>query len=90
VAVNPFRLRAPFVRLHDVRQYQIVHRPDRLLTRIVPREGSGPDLPDRVRSAIASALVQAGAEIRVDVEVVAGIERERGPAAKVKLVRSEV
>lgn len=90
VAVNPFRLRAPFVRLHDVRQYQIVHRPGTLLARIVPREGSPPDLPDRVRSAVAAALAQAGAAIPVDVEVVGGIAREPGPAAKVKLVRSGV
>jgi phenylacetate-coenzyme A ligase PaaK-like adenylate-forming protein len=35
VAVNPFRLRAPFVTLLDVLQYQVVHRADGLLVRIV-------------------------------------------------------
>ena len=35
VAVNPYRLRAPFVRLLDVLQYQIVRRMDDLLVRIV-------------------------------------------------------
>ena len=90
VAVHPFRLRAPFVRLHDVRQYQVVHRADRLLVRIVVRDGSPRDLPERVRTSIASALADAGAAFPVGVEVVAGLEREQDHAGKLKLVVSEV
>jgi hypothetical protein len=43
-----------------------------------------------VRAAVAAALADAGAEAPVRVEPVREIEREPGPAAKVKLVRSEV
>ena len=43
VAVHPYRIRAPFVRLLDVLQYQVVHRHDGLLVRIVAR--SSPPRP---------------------------------------------
>ncbi len=88
VAVHPYRLRAPFVKLLDVVQYQVVHRAGGLLVRIVARE-TAPDLPDRVRGAVEDALAKAGARCAVEVEVVPAIARERGHAAKVKLVVSE-
>jgi phenylacetate-CoA ligase len=90
VAVNPFRLRAPFVRLLDVLQYQVVHRADGILVRIVRRESAPRDLPDRVRAAVEGALADAGAEVAVRVDVVDEIEREPGHGAKLKLVVSEV
>lgn len=90
VVVNPFRLRAPFVKLLDVVQYQVVHRADGVLVRIVPRDAARRDLPDRVRAAVAGALADAGAEVAVRVEVVSEIERAPGHAAKLKLVVSEV
>ena len=90
VAVHPYRLRAPFVRLLDVLQYQVVHRANGLLVRIVVRDSAPRDVPERVRAAVDDALADAGAAVPVSIEVVEEIEREPGHAAKVKLVRSEV
>jgi phenylacetate-coenzyme A ligase PaaK-like adenylate-forming protein len=90
VRVHPFRLRSPFVRLPEVRQYQIVQRDRDLLVRIVPRAEAGSELPGRVRAALESALADAGAVLPVTVDAVGEIEREPGHAAKVKLVVSEV
>jgi phenylacetate-coenzyme A ligase PaaK-like adenylate-forming protein len=90
VAVHPYRLRAPFVRLLDVLQYQIVQRREGLTVLIVVRPDAPRDLPDRVRSLVENALQEAGAACAVRVEVVQEIARERGHAAKLKLVRSEL
>jgi len=90
VAVHPYRLRAPFVRLLDVVQYQLVHRPSGLEVLVVVRRGAGRDVATVVRAALEDALREAGAVCPVEVEVVAEIAREPGPAAKVKLVRSAV
>jgi phenylacetate-CoA ligase len=90
VAVHPFRLRAPFVRLPDVRGYQIVRRPDRLLVRVVVRDRAPSDVAERVRTAVSTALADAGAVFPVDAQVVDAIERERDHAGKLKLVVSEV
>jgi phenylacetate-coenzyme A ligase PaaK-like adenylate-forming protein len=90
VPVHPYRLRAPFVRLLEVLQYQIVQRPAGLDVRVVLRRGAGYDVPTTVRAALEDALRAAGAVCPVHVEVVEEIAREPGPAAKVKLVRSEL
>jgi phenylacetate-coenzyme A ligase PaaK-like adenylate-forming protein len=90
VAVHPYRLRAPFVRLLDVVQYQLVHRSSGLDVLVVVRRGAGRDVATVVRAALEDALREAGAVCPVEVEVVAEIAREPGPAAKVKLVRSAV
>jgi phenylacetate-coenzyme A ligase PaaK-like adenylate-forming protein len=90
VAVHPYRLRAPFTRLLDVLQYQIVQRANGLVVRVVPRAGSEHGLEQRVREAMCAALAEAGAASWVRVELVDAIERETGHAAKVKLVVSEV
>jgi phenylacetate-coenzyme A ligase PaaK-like adenylate-forming protein len=89
VAVHPYRLRAPFVRLLDVLQYQITHRPSRLDVGVVVRRGAEYDVATTVRTALEDAVRDAGAVCPVYVEVVDEIAREPGPAAKVKLVRSE-
>jgi phenylacetate-coenzyme A ligase PaaK-like adenylate-forming protein len=91
VRVSPFRLRAPLSTLVDVLQYQIVHERDGgLRVSVIPRGVPARDLLDRVRLALVQALEEAGAAPpRVRVEVVAEIAREPGPAAKLKLVRSE-
>ena len=88
VAVHPYRLRAPFVRLLDVVQYQVVQRADELVVRIVVRNTAPRDLPETVRRAVEGALAAAGARFPVRVEVVDSIARESGHAAKVKLVVS--
>jgi phenylacetate-coenzyme A ligase PaaK-like adenylate-forming protein len=89
VAVHPYRLRAPFVKLLEVLQYQVVHRDAGLLVRIVVRDSAKRDLPQHVRSVVEVALARAGAHCAVDVEVVPAIAREGGHAAKVKLIVSE-
>jgi phenylacetate-coenzyme A ligase PaaK-like adenylate-forming protein len=89
VLVHPFRVRSPFARMSDVRGYQVVHRRDGLLLRVVPREGAELDAIEKTRRAVAEVLADVGAEIGVRVELVSEIEREPGPAAKIKLVRSE-
>lgn len=89
VAVHPYRLRAPFSALLDVRTYQIVHEPEALRVRIVPRASAPADLSERVRVAIERELAAAGAApAAIRVEPVSEIERDDGHAAKVKLVRS--
>jgi putative adenylate-forming enzyme len=90
VRVHPFRLRRPFVRMPDVVRYQIVQRPDGVLVRVVPREDAQGEVLDEVRTAVSDALAEAGVDVDVRVVRVADIERESGPAAKVKLVVSEV
>jgi phenylacetate-CoA ligase len=88
VAVHPYRLRAPFASLGDVRQYQIVQAGDRLCARIVLQRSAPSDTPARVRAALLDALEAAGAELpELDVVTVAAIERESGHAAKLKLVK---
>jgi phenylacetate-coenzyme A ligase PaaK-like adenylate-forming protein len=90
VALRPHRIRAPFTALFDVRQYQIVHRRDGSLhVRVVPRRAA-PELADTVGAAVARVLADAGAVAPVRVELVDEIEREPGPAAKVKVVCTEV
>jgi hypothetical protein len=57
---------------------------------VIPRGGAARDLLDRIRLAFVQALEAAGAAAPpVRVEAVAEIPREPGPAAKLKLVRSE-
>jgi phenylacetate-CoA ligase len=90
VAVHPFRLRAPFARLHDARRYQIVHRADGFLVRVVPRGPAQRELVESVRAAVERTLEEARAQAPVRVEVVDEIAREPGHAAKLKLVVSEV
>ena len=90
IAVHPYRLRAPFVQLLDVLQYQVVQRADELAVRVVVRATAPRDLPEKVEQAVESALARAGTRSPVRVEVVDEIAREPGHAAKVKLVVSEV
>jgi phenylacetate-coenzyme A ligase PaaK-like adenylate-forming protein len=89
ITVHPYRLRAPFSAMLDVRQYQIVRIPEGLLVRVVARASAPRDLPDRVRGAIADGLEEAGAApTTILVELVDELEREAGHAAKLKLVAS--
>ena len=90
VAVHPFRLRAPFAELLEVRQYQVVHDPAGLHVAVVLREQAPADLPDRIRASLAGELRAAGAvPPPIEVTPVPGIERDAGHGAKLKLVRSE-
>ena len=86
VDVYPFRLRAPFARLADVVQYQVVQEERGLRARVVLRPGAARDSAAAVEVALAEALAEAGAEVPVTVEPVGEIAREPGDGAKVKLV----
>jgi phenylacetate-CoA ligase len=89
VAVHPFRLRAPFSELLEVRQYQVVHEPARLLVKVVLRSSAPAGTTARVSDALARELRDAGAvPPPIEVEVVPEIERDPGHGAKFKLVKS--
>jgi hypothetical protein len=89
VTVHPFQLRAPFLELLEVRQYQVVHDPAGLHVAVVPREDAPADTPARVRAALAGGLRAAGAvPPPIEVTPVPGIERDLGHGAKFKLVCS--
>jgi len=91
VAVHPFRLRAPFAELLEVRQYQVVHEPAGLQVRVALREQAPADTPARVRETLARELRDAGAvPPPIQVTVVPAIDRDPGHGAKFKLVRSTV
>jgi phenylacetate-CoA ligase len=89
VAVLPLRMGAPFARLPEVRQFQIVHDAGGLEVRLVLDPGAPADTPERVRMAVIRALLEAGAvPPAVAVTSVERLERESGPAAKLKLIVS--
>jgi putative adenylate-forming enzyme len=89
VRVHPFHLRSPFVRMLHVRQYQIVHRGDELLVRVVLRPEAPSGTPAVVSSAMEAALAGVGAAVSVRVAVVDEIAREAGHAAKLTLVSTQ-
>jgi phenylacetate-coenzyme A ligase PaaK-like adenylate-forming protein len=86
--VVPYRLRAPFAELPDVRQYQIVLDDRRLAVRVVLGPGASNETLRRVEAGMRAALDAAGAiPTPIAVEPVAEIQREPG-LAKVKLVKN--
>jgi phenylacetate-coenzyme A ligase PaaK-like adenylate-forming protein len=90
VAVHPSTLRAPFLRLAGVRQYQVLHDRVGLHVRVVPAPGTATSaIAGEVREAIETALVRAGAQPPpVSVELVPTIHRDQGHGAKLRLVQS--
>jgi phenylacetate-coenzyme A ligase PaaK-like adenylate-forming protein len=87
VAVHPYVLYDAFTPFAQLAQYQIVHDDQRLRARIVLRRSAAPDTAERVRDALRDAVEKAGAAPPpVEVEQVERIERDRGPAAKTKLI----
>ena len=86
--VLPHRLRAPFIPLSDVLQYQIVEDERRLTVRVVLRPGASDQTTARITDGLRAALADAGALVPpIEIEPVAEIEREPG-GAKLKLVKS--
>jgi phenylacetate-coenzyme A ligase PaaK-like adenylate-forming protein len=82
VAVLPLQLGAPFARLPEVRQFQIVHEGGALEVRVVGET-------DGVAAAVAGVLADAGAGVpEIRVTPVSELEREPGAAAKLKLIVS--
>jgi phenylacetate-coenzyme A ligase PaaK-like adenylate-forming protein len=87
VAVQPLELGAPFARLPEVRQFQIVRDPDRLQVRVMLDPGAAAGTAQRIRAVVADTLAGAGAVVpAIEVTTVAELEREPGPAAKLKLI----
>ena len=70
-------------------QYQVVHRSDALLVRIVVGDAAPRTIAQDVEASVEQALARAGAALPVAVEVVDAIARDPGHAAKTKLVVSE-
>jgi phenylacetate-CoA ligase len=87
VSVLPYRLGEPFARMPAVRQFQIVWDGAGMEVRVVaPR-----DVVARVRTEVADALAAAGAvPPRIEVRLVDALEREPGPAAKLKLIKAQL
>lgn len=92
VAIHPVTVRSPFTNIAEVRQYRVVHDLDGLHVLVVVREGvRGDEVVGRVRDALTSTLVSAGAiPPKLDVRVVDTLRRDQGHGAKYKLVESRV
>jgi phenylacetate-CoA ligase len=91
VALHPTGLSPAFASLPEVREYQVLHDPRGLHARVVLAPGADPATPERLRRALAAAVEAAGAVAPpVEVIEVDALEREPGPAAKLKLVKSTV
>jgi len=91
LAVHPTALGPAFASLPDVLQHQVVHDLHGLRALVVIADGAAADVPDRLRRALVAAIEAAGAvPPAVDVEQVAALQREPGPAAKFTLVKSTV
>jgi phenylacetate-CoA ligase len=85
VAVPPVAFSGAFVRLPAVRQSQIAQYPDRLEVRVVLEPG---EPEPAVEGAVSDALARAGAVAPpIHVVPVTELERDPGPAAKLRLVR---
>ena len=91
VSIHPVRIGEPFAAVPDVRQFQVLHDHFGIEVRVVLRESSAPDALERVQSALLAELEAAGAlPPPIHVKAVAEIEREPGPAAKFRVVKSAV
>jgi phenylacetate-coenzyme A ligase PaaK-like adenylate-forming protein len=89
VSLLPYRLGQPFAHLPDVRQFQIDWDGTRMTVRVVLRDTAPADTPSRVRDAVADTLRRGGAgPVPIDVVSATALEREPGPAGKLKLIRS--
>jgi len=86
---TPPGLGPAFAALPEVRQYQIPHDHRGLHVRVVLAGGPSAGTPARLRLALVEAIEAVGAVTPpIEVEQVAALEREPGPAAKVPGVPS--
>jgi len=90
IQMHPIQLRSPLADLRGLREYQIVHRAERLEIVVVPSVGAPPSLLEsRACARLQSALTDAGVVgVAVHARSVARLDRGKG-AAKLKLVRTE-
>jgi phenylacetate-CoA ligase len=89
VSIHPVRIGEPFAAVPDVHQFQVLHDDFGIEVRVVLRKSAAPDALERVHSALLAELEAAGAlPPPIHVKAVAEIEREPGPAAKFRVVKS--
>jgi putative adenylate-forming enzyme len=89
VSVHPLHLRSPFTAFPEITQYQVTHDDRGLTVHLVLRPDPPPDLSTRLRAALTQALIKAGAlPPPMTITPVPKIAREKGHAAKLKLIRS--
>jgi phenylacetate-CoA ligase len=89
IPVHPFRLRAPFATLPDVRQYQIRHDQTALHVRVVLRPSAARDTLQGIQAALTQELQAAGAvPPPIEVTPVDDIPRDPGHGAKFKLIQT--
>jgi phenylacetate-coenzyme A ligase PaaK-like adenylate-forming protein len=89
VAVMPYRLGEPVARTPGVSQFQIVWDGTRMEVRLVVGRSSPRDVAGALQANLSEALVAGGAvPPPIDVCVVDALEREPGPAAKLKLIKA--
>ena len=87
VSIHALQLRAPLLRMPEVRQFQVSPRPPGLLVRVVLRDpASAAEFLPSVRCAIAAELDQAGAAVETLTVEAVGEIRRAGTGAKQKLV----
>jgi phenylacetate-coenzyme A ligase PaaK-like adenylate-forming protein len=88
VSVLPYRLGAPFAHLPHVRQFQIDWDGAGMTIRVVLRSTAPADTTCRVHDAVSAMLMAAGAApVPIQIVRACALEREPGPAAKLKLIR---
>ena len=90
--VHPIQFRSPPAALPEVREYQVVQEPGRLLVRLALRPGSVAErVEEKVRVRFKERLgAQEIACPRLDFEFVDRFERDRSANAKFKLVVSNL
>jgi hypothetical protein len=85
----PYRLGEPVARTPGVSQFQIVWDGTRMEVRLVVGRSSPRDVAGVLQANLFAALVAGGAvPPPIDVCVVDALEREPGPAAKLKLIKA--
>jgi phenylacetate-coenzyme A ligase PaaK-like adenylate-forming protein len=91
VAVMPYRLGEPLARTAGLRQFQVVWDGARMEVRLVLGPTAARHAAAQVRRDVADALAAAGAvPPAIAVRTVGALEREPGPAAKLKLIKAQL
>jgi phenylacetate-coenzyme A ligase PaaK-like adenylate-forming protein len=91
IELLPHYLTAPIARTAGVQQYQILWDGQRLELCVVLGATASPDTTTRLGAELTRALGAAGVlNPAIHVRTVAELQREPGPAAKLKLIKSTV
>jgi hypothetical protein len=87
VAVHPSVLGSAVVPLAEVREYAFTYDAQGLHAQIVLTPQAAADVPERLRTALKSAIASTGA-VPPDIEVLPVPALRREPGGKLRLVRS--